>query len=127
MEQYMDFEKTVQKAHKPNRVNPEALKTLTGTKITGQWKITYKADSDIVVTTVVEDLQDYFKVSMNLELAVETAEAPAPKTIFLAVDEALPERTFTIKVTDGIVINGADPRYTAQGQPPAFISKISVF
>ena len=115
MEQYMDFEKKVQQVHKPNRVNPQALATLTGTRITEAWKITHKADAEIVVTTVAEDLQDYFKVSMNLELAVETAEAPAPRTIFLAVDEALPERTFTIKVTDGIVVNGADPRYTAQG------------
>ena len=116
MEQLMDFVKTVQQVHKPNRVNPEMLNTLSGVKITGDWKITCKADSDIVVTTVVEDLQDYFKVSMNLELAVETAEAPAPKTIFLAVDEKLAERTFSIKVTDdSIVINGVDPRYTAQG------------
>ena len=115
MEQYLDFEKTVQQVHKPNRVNPEALATLTGTKISGEWKITYKKDSHPLVVTVAEDLQDYFKVSMNLELNLETAEKPAPKTIFLAVEESLPERTFSIKVADGIVINGTDPRHTAQG------------
>ena len=115
MEQYMDFEKKVQQVHKPNRVNPEALNTLAGVKITSAWKITCKAEPGIVISTVVADLQDYFKVSMNVELALATADAPAAKTIFVAEDNALPERTFTIKVTEGIVINGADPRYTAQG------------
>lgn len=115
MEQLMDFEKKVQQVHKPNRVNPEKLNTLTGTKITSDWKITCKAEPGIVISTVVADLQDYFKVSMNVELQLATADAPAAKTIFVAEDNTLPERTFTIKVTDGIIINGADPRYTAQG------------
>ena len=115
MEQHMDFEKKVQQVHKPNRVNPEALKTLTGTKITEEWKILCKVDADIVVSTVVADLQDYFKVSMNLNLTTATADGPAPKTIFVAVDEALTERSFRIQVSDGIIITGADPRHTAQG------------
>ena len=115
MEQYMDFEKKVQQVHKPNRVNPEMLNSLTGTKITAEWKITCKAEPGIVISTVVADLQDYFKVSMNVELQLATADAPAAKTIFVAEDNTLPERTFTIKVTDGIVVGGADPRYTAQG------------
>ena len=98
MEHYMDFEKKVQQSHKSNRVNPEALATLTGTKITEAWKITCKKDSHLVITTVAEDLQDYFKVSMNLDLALAEAEAPAPKTIFLAVDEKLAERTFSMVI-----------------------------
>ena len=115
MEQYMDFEKRVQQVHKPNRVNPDALNTLSGTKITEQWKIVCKEDADIVVTTVVADLQDYFQVSMNLALETATGNTPAPKTIFVAVDESLPERSFRTVVSDGIVITGADPRHTAQG------------
>ena len=71
MEKYMDFEKKVQQVHKPNRVNPEALKTLCGTKITQSWKITCKADAHLVVNTVVADLQDYFRVSMNLEMIMQ--------------------------------------------------------
>lgn len=54
--------------HKPNRVNPEAAKTLEGVTITGQWRITYPADAGVVLTNAVKDLQDYFAVSMNLEL-----------------------------------------------------------
>ena len=115
MEQYMDFEKKVQQVHKPNRVNPEALKTLTGTQITEEWKIICKKDAGIVISTVVLDLQDYFKVSMNLSLAVETGEGPVAKTIFVSVDDTLEERSFRTQVTDGIVITGTDPRHAAQG------------
>ena len=115
MEQYMDFEKRVQQVHKPDRVNPEAVRNLSGTKITEEWKIVCKEDADMVVTTVVADLQEYFQVSVNLSLALVTGNAPAPKTIFVAVDESLPERSFRTQVSDGIVITGADPRYTAQG------------
>ena len=115
MEQYMDFEKRVQQVHKPNRVNPEALNTLSGTKITEDWKILCKEDADIVVTTAVADLQDYFQVSMNLTLETATGNTPAPKTIFVAVDETLPERSFRTQVGEGIIITGADPRHTAQG------------
>lgn len=115
MEQYMDFEKTVQQVHKPNRVDPEALKTLSGTKITADWKIVCKKDAGIVISTVVADLQDYFKVSMNLSLALETGDGPAPKTIFVAVDKQLEDRSFRTQVADGIIITGADPRHTAQG------------
>ena len=48
MEQYMDFEKRVQQVHKPDRVNPEAVRNLSGTKITEEWKIVCKEDADMV-------------------------------------------------------------------------------
>ena len=107
MEQYMDFEKTVQQSHKPNRVNPEALATLTGTKITSDWKITCKAEPGIVISTVVADLQDYFKVSMNLELAVETAEAPA-ETEAEVTEEVRYSGTYTGTLTFTIAVNTAE-------------------
>ena len=69
MEQYMDFEKRVQQVHKPDRVNPEAVRNLSGTKITEEWKIVCKEDADMVVTTVVADLQEYFQVSVNRQRA----------------------------------------------------------
>ena len=56
MEKHLDFEKRMVAVHKPNRVNPEAVKSLNGTQITDQWKITYKADSGIVLQNVVKDL-----------------------------------------------------------------------
>ncbi len=115
MENYMDFEKKMLEVHKPNRVNPEALKTLTGTKITEEWKILYKKTAGIVLTNAVKDLQDYFQVSMNVSLALETGDCAGEKTIFVCVDDTLNEREFRTQVSDRIIITGADERYAAQG------------
>ena len=115
MEKHLDFEKRLVMIHKPNRVNPEAVKSLKGTQITDQWKITYPAGAGVVLCNVVNDLQDYFQVSMNLTLALETAAAPADKTIFVSVDESLAERSFRTQVAGGIVITGTNERYAAQG------------
>ena len=115
MEQHMDFEKRLLQVHKPNRVNPQACKTVKGTEITEAWKIVYKEDAGIVVKNAVLDLQDYFQVSMHVSVGLEIGIGPAPKTIFVCVDNALQERQFRIQAADGIVITGADDRYTAQG------------
>ena len=53
MEKHLDFEKRMVSIHKPNRVNAEALKTLQGTHITDEWKITYPAGAGIVLQNVV--------------------------------------------------------------------------
>ena len=114
MEKHLDFEKRMVAIHKPNRVNPEALQTVKGTRITPDWKITYPADAGIVLVNAAADLQDYFAVSMNLNLALETAAAPAAKTIYVAVDASLPERGFRTQVTDGIILTGVNERIAAQ-------------
>ena len=114
MEKDLDVDKLMEKVHRPNRVNPENMKALQGTQITESWKIVYKADAGIVIQNAVKDLQDYFQVSMNLSLAVEISAAPADKTIFVAVDENLGERSFRTQVGGGIVLTGVDERYTAQ-------------
>lgn len=115
VEGYFDFEKRMVAVHKPNRVNPEARNILKGTEVTEQWKITYPESSGIVLQNAVKDLQDYFCVSMNLSLGIETAEGAAAQTIFVFVDRALPARGFRTEVTNGIVISGVDERCAAQG------------
>ena len=115
MEKQLEFQKKMLQVHKPNRVNPEALATLEGTKITAQWKIVCKQDAGVVLQNVAKDLQEYFAVSMNLELQLVAGDRPAPQTIFLTVDETLAERSFRLQVADGIIISGVDERYAAQG------------
>ncbi|MBR4017209.1 MAG: hypothetical protein IKK11_05300 [Oscillospiraceae bacterium] len=115
MEKSLDFEKRMLQVHKPNRVNPAALESVEGVRITPEWKIVYPAASDIVLVNGAKDLQDYFQVSMNVDLALETAEESGEKTIFITTDNSLQPRSFRIQVSDRIVITGVDPRYTAQG------------
>lgn len=115
MENYLEFEKRMVSVHKPNRINPEAYTDLKGTEITGSWTISCPNDSGVVLRNAVRDLQDYFRVSMELSLALETADSAADKRIFVCVDENLPERSFRIQVSDGIQITGSDERHAAQG------------
>ena len=114
MENHLDFEKRLHQVHKPNRVNPEVLKTLQGVEITSQWKIVCKETAGIVLKNAVKDLQEYFEVSMNLNLAVETDCCPKDKTIFVDTDEALQERELRVQVADGIILTGSNERYAAQ-------------
>ena len=58
MEEHFEFEKYFEQVHKPNRVNPEALATLEGVKITSDWTIVYPQNASIILKTVAEDLQD---------------------------------------------------------------------
>ena len=116
MEKPFEFEKLLEQVHKPNRVNPEALATLAGTKITDQWQIICEEGADIVLKNAATDLQDYFAVSMNLNLALTTGTEPAAKSIYLGVDSSLGERDFRMQVLeDRIVIKGCNCRFAAQG------------
>ena len=56
MEKPYEFEKLMEQVHKPNRVNPEALATLEGTKITSQWKI------EMAERTIAEELLPLLEV-----------------------------------------------------------------
>ena len=116
MEEHFEFEKYFEQVHKPNRVNPEALATLEGVKITSDWTIVYPQNASIILKTVAEDLQDYFAVSMNVSVALTTGAESAPKTIFLGVDATLGDRDFRMQVqNDRIVILGCNDRFAAQG------------
>lgn len=115
METYLEFEKKMTAVHKVNRVNPQAYDRLVGREITADWTISYADHHGVVLYNAVKDLQDYFGVSMNLSLELKTAECATNKSVFVCVDQSLPERSFRIQVSDGILIAGSDERYAAQG------------
>ena len=98
MEKPFEFNKLMEQVHKPNRVNPEALATLEGVKITSEWTIVYPETASIVLKNAAEDLQDYFAVSMDVSVMLTTGAESAPKTILLGVDENLGERNFRMQV-----------------------------
>ena len=65
MEQIFDWKKRFYQVHKPDRVDPQAAATLTGTKVTDGWKVIPQAGTGVVLNNVAWDLTDYFAVSMN--------------------------------------------------------------
>ena len=116
MERPFDFAKRLLQVHKPNRLNSEKAATLTGTKITADWHITTAENAPKLIKNVAWDLNDYFAVSMNVTVPQTTAQGSAPNTIWIALDETLPERSFRILVTDdSISIYGSNDRAAAQG------------
>ena len=82
MEKMFDWKKRYYQVHKPNRVDPKALETLTGTKVTDDWKVVPQVGAGIVLNNAAWDLTDYFAVSMNAKVALAEAGESAPNTIW---------------------------------------------
>ena len=116
MEKIFDWKKRFYQVHKPDRVDPQALANLSGTKVTAGWKVVPQAGAGEVLKNVAWDLTDYFAVSMNTKVALAEAGESTPNSIWVGVDETLGERNFRIEVlADRIVITGSDERSAAQG------------
>lgn len=116
MEKIFDWKKRYYQVHKPDRVDPRALETLLGTKVTDGWKIIPQAGAGMVLNNAAWDLSDYFAVSMNTKAELAEAGESIPASIWIGVDETLGERNFRIEVlADRIIITGNDERYAAQG------------
>ncbi len=115
MEKPFEFIKKLYEVHKPMRVSSEKLKKLQGVVVTDAWKITLPCEASIVVQNAARDLQEYFEVSMACRVALETSNICTDKSIHIAIDTNLPERTFRIHVADSIEITGSDDRSLAQG------------
>ncbi len=113
METPFEFKKTLLQVHKPHRVNPDAVKKLSGTAITADWTIAFPRDAGEVLRNAAVDLAEYFAVSMDLPLS--SCACAGRQAISIAVDPALPPRAFRIRAGEGIEITGADERAAAQG------------
>ncbi len=118
MEKPFEFTKKLLEVHKPSRINRDKMSELQGVKVNSEWKISLTKDATIVLQNAAADLQEYFEISMECKVDIETADAPSDKRIFISVDESMPERTFRIIVetaNDTIRIIGSDDRSAAQG------------
>jgi len=115
MEKPFEFRKKLLEVHKPMRINSERIGTLSGVEVTEEWKITMPFDAGIVMKNAAHDLQEYFDVSMARRVALEKNDVLTEKSIHIAIDTSLPERTFRIRVADAIEITGSDERSLAQG------------
>ena len=58
MEKIFDWKKRFYQVHKPDRVDPQALATLNGTKVTDGWKVIPQAGAGEVLKNVARDLTD---------------------------------------------------------------------
>lgn len=115
MEKHFEFTKKLMQVHKPGRMNPDKCIDADCIVFTEEWKIACKADCGVVLKEALLDLQDYFKVSMGIDLAIVSLEESTEKTIFVSVDSSLESRNFRIKTSERVEIFGSDERRAAQG------------
>ncbi len=115
MEKPFDFKKKLLEVHKPSRICKEKFESFQGIRVTDGWKIIMPADASAVVQNVALDLQEYFKISMECTVTIESGDDGSDNVIRLVIDSDLPERTFRIQAGDGIKISGSNDRFLAQG------------
>ena len=84
-------------------------------KVTDGWKIIIPSEASVVIRNVADDLQEYFKISMECDVTIEAGEVPSETSIYLKIDSTLPERSFRIEAGNGITISGVNDRMVAQG------------
>jgi len=116
MEKPFDFTKRLLEVHKPSRISKEKFESFEGIKVTDGWKIIMPKDASVVVKNAASDLLEYFDVSMETKLSIESGDQESENSIHMMIDSSLPERTFRIAVKENVItITGTDDRALAQG------------
>ncbi|MBO5722524.1 MAG: hypothetical protein J6S19_05365, partial [Lentisphaeria bacterium] len=101
IEPHYEFRKDMDMIHKPDRRDFQATPGKDETVIDDSWQLVIPANADEVLLTAVEDLQDYFAVSMKITLQI-TNDAAAEKRIEFVQDKDFKcaPRGYSFVVTD---------------------------
>ena len=110
IERNYDFRHRMDIVHHPETRDPEAKPQSGEIIIDDSWCIVAAADADYRIINTAIDLQDYFRVAMQIPLTVKNAADT--KCIELTLDETL-EKPLSYRLTvekNKITIAGKDPR-----------------
>ena len=115
------FRHELDEVHKRNRRNPALIPRENETSVDESWSIVLPDNADYLIEYAATDLQDYFRVSMNLNLPLSREEKE--RCIVLDIwncptgpTKNAPKRAFHLEVTETqIRITGSDPAGVAQG------------
>lgn len=107
IEQNYEFRQRMDQVHKPKCRSEYAVKETGEVEITEQWEISYQYDAPEVVKMAAKDLQDYFLVSMEINLPIVPG---GNRGILLQFDSNLMKSgSYATEVQqDKIVISGFD-------------------
>lgn len=117
IEPHYEFRKDMDMIHKPDRRDFQATPGKDETVIDDSWQLVIPANANEVLLTAVEDLQDYFAVSMKITLQI-TTDAAAEKRIEFVQDKDFKcaPRGYSFVVTDSsVVIKGNTSEGLGQG------------
>jgi len=109
------FRQRMSVVHKPNRFDSTKIPGDGQIEVTSQWCITYPGNADKVLMNAVRDLEDYFTVSMGLDLKVMREDGIGSHRIVYSVDPQLPSNAYRFKATaEQINLIGCNSRMAAQ-------------
>ena len=110
IERNYDFRHRMDIVHHPETRDPMAVPQAGEVIIDETWCIVAPAGADCRITNTAADLQDYFRVAMQISLTIQNA--PRSKSIELTIDDTLEKPlSYRLKVEkDKITIAGKDPR-----------------
>ena len=109
-ERNYEFRQRMDVVHHPGTRDPEARPEPGEIVIDESWTIVCPADADVRIVNTAADLQDYFRVAMELSLPIHPAAEG--KSIVLTLDPSLVKPlSYRLKAEPGkITIAGKDPR-----------------
>ncbi len=111
------FRERIDQVHRSNRRDAALTPQAHEVEVTAAWRIVCADCGDARLMRAAQDLQDYLRVSMNLNLTLADAAAPDTPAIELKIDPALTgERTVRRSVKPGrVTIAGADAQGVIAG------------
>lgn len=114
-ERNYQFRQRMLQVHKPGRRMPGIQPSADQVEITDQWVICVPKDADRVLVNAARDLEDYFSVSMGLDLRVQFGKELPRQAIVYELDEDLTGTQYRITVTaERITLSGGSSRTAAQ-------------
>ena len=110
------FRQDFDEVHKRNRRNPSLKPMGNEIVIDDSWSIILPEYADPLLEYTAVDLQDYFRVSMNLNLVLRHISSGPSIVLSTEKRKEGKARSFQFEVTAGLVrISGTDPAGVAQG------------
>ncbi len=115
-EQAYAFRRELDEVHKPHRRNPALLPESNECAVDSSWCIILPENADKLIARAADDLQDYFRVSMDLELPLKSCGSERCIVLESSHDPKRKARSFTLSASSGqIRITGSDPAGVFQG------------
>ncbi|MBE6374780.1 MAG: hypothetical protein E7055_22280 [Lentisphaerae bacterium] len=110
------FRKELDEVHKPHRCDPALKPNNNETCVDGSWCIALPENAEPLLEYAAADLQDYFRVSMELDLPLRKAAAENCIVLDMNPQSGRKARAFEFTVTEKLIrITGSGPAGAAQG------------
>ena len=110
------FRRELDEVHKKGRRDHSLVPEKEEISIDSSWSILYEEKSSPLTEYAAEDLQDYFRKSMDIHLSLQNENAPCKIIFSVMKDSGKKEKSFFLDVKENTIeITGSDEAGIAQG------------